>query len=398
MRTNSHVAVGSPTARVVAVMIATLLLVVAMTAAGIGAQRLLAAGPIIVDQSGGGDYTTLSKAVAAATSGDDILIRPGRYTEAIVIDKDLTIKGDGPRESIVISGYQEPEHWAAGSECETSEPGACAIVLTDTATSLSDVTFSGGHSGVKIMGGAPTVSGVLFDRVGVPESNGSLGLAMVIDGGSTARLVGNEFVASAAIEVAGRAEPVIEDNVFSGGSSIVANDPGDATVIRSNRISEPIATAIVVNAPSTLLIEDNEISGAGEDGIRLGLFSGLGLDPTIRHNSIVGSGGSGVNAVLGGAPTIADNTFTDNSLGLILGLGQAQVVSNVVSGDGSGITVARGSDPTIIGNAIDVAVVGITLADGARGTLSENVVCGAEQAMALHENAVSSLDDSNQVC
>jgi parallel beta-helix repeat protein len=399
MRTNSHLAVGSPTVRVAAILIATMLLALALAAAGAAGQRLLAAdAAIIVDQSGDGDYTTLAEAVEAADDGDEILIRPGSYTEAIVIDKALTIKGDGPRESIMIGGYQEPERWAAGSECATSEPGACAIVLADTTTALSDVTFSGGHAGLKIIGGAPTVSGVLFDRVGTPESNGKLGLAMMIDASSTARVVGNDFVAGAAIEITGRAEPVIEGNVLSGGSRIIANDPGDAAVIRSNRISDPAASAISVNAPSRLLIEDNEISGAAEDGIRLGLFSGNGLDPTIRHNSIERSGGSGVNAVLGGAPTIEDNTFTDNALGLIVGLGQAQVRSNELSGDGSGITVARGSDPVIRDNTIDVSGIGVTLSDGARGTLSENDVCGAERAIFVHENAASNVDASNQTC
>ena len=53
MRTNSRVAVGSPTVRVLAVVVATLLLIAAMAAVGIGVQRLLAADcVIIVDQSG----------------------------------------------------------------------------------------------------------------------------------------------------------------------------------------------------------------------------------------------------------------------------------------------------------------------------------------------------------
>ena len=51
MRTNSKLAVGSPTARVAAIMAATLLLAVALAAAGVAGQRLLAAdGPIVVDR------------------------------------------------------------------------------------------------------------------------------------------------------------------------------------------------------------------------------------------------------------------------------------------------------------------------------------------------------------
>jgi hypothetical protein len=61
MRTNSHIAVGSPTVRVAAIVAATLLLIAAMATVGAGAQRLLAADTqIIVDQAGGGDHTTIS--------------------------------------------------------------------------------------------------------------------------------------------------------------------------------------------------------------------------------------------------------------------------------------------------------------------------------------------------
>ncbi len=50
MRTNNHLAVGSPTVRVVAIMAATMLLALALAAAGAGVQRLVAAdGPLVVD-------------------------------------------------------------------------------------------------------------------------------------------------------------------------------------------------------------------------------------------------------------------------------------------------------------------------------------------------------------
>ena len=66
MRTNSHLAVGSPTVRVVAIMAMTMLLALALAAAGAGAKQLLAAdGLIVVAQDGSGDYTTIADAVAS---------------------------------------------------------------------------------------------------------------------------------------------------------------------------------------------------------------------------------------------------------------------------------------------------------------------------------------------
>ena len=103
MRTTAHLAVGSPTARVAAILAATLLLAVTLAVAGVAGQRLLAAkGPIVVAQDGSGTVTTIAEAVAIAEEGGLVLITPGTYAEVVVIDKDITLRGDGQREQIVI--------------------------------------------------------------------------------------------------------------------------------------------------------------------------------------------------------------------------------------------------------------------------------------------------------
>ena len=51
---------------------------------------------------GRGDFTTVGDAIRAATPGDRILVRPGLYDEALVVDKPLEILGDGPVSDIEI--------------------------------------------------------------------------------------------------------------------------------------------------------------------------------------------------------------------------------------------------------------------------------------------------------
>ncbi|MFO8051795.1 MAG: right-handed parallel beta-helix repeat-containing protein, partial [Thermoplasmatota archaeon] len=59
----------------------------------------------IVDKSGSGTHTTISGAVAAASSGDTILIRSGTYSESITITcDDLTLIGSGTSNTIVSPG------------------------------------------------------------------------------------------------------------------------------------------------------------------------------------------------------------------------------------------------------------------------------------------------------
>ena len=66
----------------------------------------LAAATITVDAGGGGDYTTISAAIAAASDGDEIVVSPGTYNETLNVNVDnLTIRGTHRNNVIIdISG------------------------------------------------------------------------------------------------------------------------------------------------------------------------------------------------------------------------------------------------------------------------------------------------------
>lgn len=64
----------------------------------------LLADTIEVDASGGGDYTDLAAAIAAAQDGDTITVAPGTYTTSVVIEKSLTIAGQGNAELVILDG------------------------------------------------------------------------------------------------------------------------------------------------------------------------------------------------------------------------------------------------------------------------------------------------------
>ena len=69
-------------------------------------EKLSSSGDtFVVDGNGGGDYTTISAAVSAATGGETIFIKNGNYTESqpISIGKSLSIVGES-RDNVIISG------------------------------------------------------------------------------------------------------------------------------------------------------------------------------------------------------------------------------------------------------------------------------------------------------
>lgn len=84
---------------------------------------------IIVDQGGGGDYTTITDAVNAASGGDTIYIMAGTYTETEIgiIKPHLTIMGEDPQTTIVdgTGGYYV---FYAYTEADSGYVGDYAVI------------------------------------------------------------------------------------------------------------------------------------------------------------------------------------------------------------------------------------------------------------------------------
>lgn len=72
-----------------------------MVAMGVVMATLFFARPalsaiIVVDQNGGGDYRTIGEGIRAATAGDTVKVLSGIYEEALSINKNITLIGEGP--------------------------------------------------------------------------------------------------------------------------------------------------------------------------------------------------------------------------------------------------------------------------------------------------------------
>jgi hypothetical protein len=59
-------------------------------------------GAIVVSAGGEGHYRTIREAIASAEPGGRILVRPGIYSENVVIDREIEIQGDGPVAEVVV--------------------------------------------------------------------------------------------------------------------------------------------------------------------------------------------------------------------------------------------------------------------------------------------------------
>ena len=77
------------------------------------------AASVVASAAGDGDYASITEALAGVAPGGRVLVRPGIYEEAIILDKRVNIVGDGARDEIVVRG--------AGASCLKSSADAARV-------------------------------------------------------------------------------------------------------------------------------------------------------------------------------------------------------------------------------------------------------------------------------
>ena len=365
----------------------------------------------VVATDGSGDFSTIAEAVTAAAEGDTVLVRPGSYVEAIVIDKDITLTGDGPREEVVIS---IPE---GGPTFDFAEDGAVqqfapaySLLLDDTQAEVRQLTFAGpegevtGHTGAIVVdGGSPTLSDLVLDGAE---------FALLIGAGSTATLT-DSLVNGGGIEAADRAEPLIARNEMRDGASIYGS-MGDGTVIRDNTLSGGGGINVggfMGDVPTDALIEGNTITGATGYAISTATTIGRSGTPVIRENTIsgsrngiqVGAGpGPGVSAdggadPIGGQPLVSGNDISAEMIAISVNWTDAEVVGNTIRDAWNGIVLIGGGSPAIIDNEVEVEGMAIDIGANTSPSVDGNSACGGVESIKIHDDATPSMGE-NTTC
>jgi F-box protein 11 len=242
----------------------------------------------VVDQMGGGDHTSITDAIRAAKSGDRILVRPGLYQEALVMDKPLEIIGDGEMSDITVQAT-----------------GAHTVAFQATTGRVANLTLKQAGGGkwycVDIAQGRLVLEGCDIT---------SLSLACVaIHGGADPRLKGNrihdgkEF----GVFVYDQGQGMLEGNdIFGNYYAGVCIATGGNPTLRRNRIHDCTTDGVSVIDQGQGTLEDNDIFGNRYTGVLIN----TGGKPTLRRNRIHSNnlyGGIRISSEGGG-------TFEDNDL------------------------------------------------------------------------------------
>lgn len=83
------------------------------------ARSLADSASVVVSAEGDGDYASINEALKRVAAGGRVLVRPGVYEEAIILEKRINVVGDGPREKIVVRGV--------GASCLKSNSEAARV-------------------------------------------------------------------------------------------------------------------------------------------------------------------------------------------------------------------------------------------------------------------------------
>lgn len=375
MRISSNLAVGSPTIRVAAIVVATLLLALTVAGAGIAGSRLLAAdGTIVVDQNGNGTVTTITEAVLMAEDGDAILVKPGTYRESITVSKDITLEGEN-RDDVIVEMVEGGPMYEDGSLFRRREP--YGFLILDSAPQIRGFTVTGPDElskAVIVRGGAPIVEDL------------ATGLYVHIHGGSAATI--RDSIIEANVFTLEASPVTIEDSTI--GAMLVNSDAAsDAeAIIRNNRTG-------AIDLVGPVLVEGNELSG-DESGSGIDVQGGDGW--VIASNTLTGKDGAILVNQLGSG-TIEGNRLIDNNVGIELGNTDSVVRSNEITGGTDGIIIDRGA-PTIEDNSVEGASRrGLTIrSSAATPTLSGNTLCGNGTNLSVPEDAAYDIDATNSIC
>lgn len=288
----------------------------------------------IVDAGHGGDSGTFSNigaAIESARPNDLILVRPGVYSEHLVVEEPIEVRGDGPRDEIVIEAN-----------------GADVVLFEAYRGRISNLTIrqtaEGDSSAVRIGRGK-----LQLEECEI-QSKGSIGIA--VSGGAdptVSRCVVQRCECGVGVYDGGAGTFIDNDIVRNREHGVIISRGGNPT-LRANRIKENRHYGVMVIGNALSLLEDNDMVGNGWSG--LGILAGA--NPTVRGNRITANAHYAIWITAGGLGTINDNDMTANEWG--------------------GIGVADGGNPTVRHNRImGNGQFGVWVKD-ALGTFTDNSI------------------------
>lgn len=401
MRRSSAVAVGSPTVRLAAIALSTVLLLVLAGGVVAGAMQLIGPATHVVSSDGSGDFLTISAAVDAAEDGDRILVKPGRYPETVeLIGKDVEIRGDGPIDTVVVEAV--PTDLVIP---DFDEEDMVAFYFEDTASTVAELTIGGPDDSwaVVVHGGSATPT---LENLSIPSTGGTdeWGRNLLWADGASGTLSDSSVVGHVSMGV--DAAPTLTKNSLD--ACIWIEGEGARPILDSNDIYGCAQGVLVMvgdgwseySLPASAEIRGNtfqmETVESGQHVGNFALLIGRSDEPVvIEQNEFIGNK-TAIAVRSFAMADISDNTIRDGETGVwVEGEGSTITENRIVGNDLYGLLIH--ASPSVAANTIEGNLIGINLGARAQPALDGNTFCDNETDLSVPEDNTTTLD-GNEVC
>jgi parallel beta-helix repeat protein len=347
----------------------------------------------IVDDSGFANYDTIQKAVVAASNGDTIFIKPGEYSEEVILNKSLTITPlIGEAGPIILNGENNLETaitiTADGCTLEgltVKDFSGPAIYVQSSKNSIKNNAFENANPAILVRG----ANGNSISGNTITNSQGAIALWE----NSSDNLVQENDITSCNVSILVR--ETAKNQIFSNKISdtwwgIWLNKAGTCQV-ESNDI-ETRYFGIMLQNSSNINVAENKVSfgipvSDTLNGITISNSSGIEM----RSNEING-GNLGLGISRSDNCKLWKNSITDSSYAVFIKDSSSNEFSNNrINGAEFGIGLENLSRSSIHQNEIDNSIIGLQLTRCLQNNISENQLSGmtdtAVQTSTSNENS-----------
>ena len=223
--------------------------------------------PIIVDASGGADYTTIQNAVNASVAEDLIIVYPGIYSENVVIDRQLDIISTGG-----------------------------AALTSVTAASATKHVFE------------ITADRVTIDGFSVSGATGSLRAGIYLSSSYDSMLINNIVSGNSyGIYLSSSGNGTLVNNTVScNGLNGIYLVSSHNNTLADNAVSDNEWNGLFLISSSNITLVNNAVSNNAWDGIYMVSL----INSTLKNNTISNNNGNGISLSF----SSNNNSMTNNSV------------------------------------------------------------------------------------
>ncbi len=323
--------------------------------------------PVVTRTFGVDAFSTISAAVAAAGSGATVHVLSGRYIENVVIDKALTLQGQGA--STILNG--------AGGESVVLVQASDVHIRLVTIQGGGGVTEGVPTVGIDVNGGTTAINNatVTGNDIGVRVSNGGNISSM------QQNFITNNTDTGLEVESTAGSISAVFNNDFSGPGTSIEN--AAASTVNASGNWHGVTTQAGVSAEFTGLVDVTPWLHVGTDTSGTAGFQGSFTDVNVgsigQQVGVVGRIQEGINHATGGAGSevfIHSGTYVESDISvsksLVLdgvGAASSQIVAPAVA-DGHLLTPGVVFNPlshnAFIIRASNVSILDLTI-DGDAG-------------------------------